>query len=476
LLQDKYRIKRVAKFLKDSQTNKMNVKNTVIVSDLHLTETKIVGPNHRSWMAYKKISTAVDLGFAKFLSHINKNVDGTIELVFNGDTFDFDLVLSTPKDISINFLSKKRGLGYEEWMSLFKINVIIDGHPVFFKALKDFIAQGHKVVIISGNHDVELYWKSVQNRLRSELDTNEQSLVFCRWFYISNNDTYISHGHQYDPNCVIRDIINPTIRVKDCPVIRVPFGNLAAKYIANGIGWLNPHSKKDCILSAKDYLRLFFRHLRSQPLMGWSWLWGSIVAFYISIEHHIKQSIKSPFSIENEILNIAKNSNTTPSVVYKLEALKVASTCTNPFTIFRELWLDRSSLLFILLFIAWQVMLHINIATHVSMLWFIIPFILLLPTLIIYSSNIKSTAFSKPLLTPERAEYIFKITGVDRIVLAHTHDSKHTNIGSIEYINSGSWAPEFSDINCKVNSNDNKYVLITNNSDNRQASLINWPL
>ncbi len=454
----------------------MCTRNTIIVSDLHLTEAKTLGNSHPLWMVYKKEKFFIDSDFASFLEHIDSNIAGEIELVLNGDTFDFDIVLTTPNgDPRVDCLAKWRGLGSEEWMSLFKMNVIIEDHPIWFKALKDFIAKGHRVVFVIGNHDIELYWPSVQERLLNALESNTECVRFCNWFYISEGDTYISHGHQYDPNCVARDTINPTINGRNGPMMRIPFGDHVARYVINGIGWLNPHSKEDCILTAKDYFKLFFRHFKSQPLMVWSWFWGSVVAFCLSLWDHWRSPIRSPLTIEDKVNKIAKSSNATPSMVYKLEALKVASACSNPITIFRELWLDRGLLLLGILFFAWQIMLHINIATHISMGWFFVPFVILLPMLLVYASNIKSTAFSKPLLTPERAEYIVKITGVERIVLSHTHNAKHQTVGPVEYLNTGSWAPVFGDIECTTNINQNTFIWIKPTTNGRQADLYIWP-
>ena len=51
------------------------------------------------------------------------------------------------------------------------------------------------------------------------------------------------------------------------PRVRIPFGDLAARYMLNGMGYFNPHQSENYIMSAVSYLRFFFRYmLRTQPL------------------------------------------------------------------------------------------------------------------------------------------------------------------------------------------------------------------
>jgi UDP-2,3-diacylglucosamine pyrophosphatase LpxH len=440
--------------------------NTIIVSDLHLTEAQH-NSRHPLWMAYKRKEFFIDNEFAYFLDYLNQNISDKIELVLNGDTFDFDLVLALP-GINVDWLSKKRGLSSEEWMSLFKIETIIFDHPIWFNAIKKFIANGNKVIFIVGNHDVELYWPSVQKRICEILETN--SIIFCNSFYISGNNTYITHGHQFDPTCVVKDSVNPLININGKPIVRIPFGNLATKYMLNGIGWLNPHCHKNYIKDTVEYFKLFAKYLSEQPLMLWSWFWSAAITLVISLRDHLKPAMIDPLMVEEKVAQIAEQSNATPAMVRKLNALQVPSACSNPINVLRELWLDRGLILLGLLFVAWQIILHINIATHISMLWFFIPFAILLPSLMVYSSSIKSKVFDSPLLTEERAELIVKITGVKNVVMAHTHMPECCSIGAVQYINTGSWAPAFSDAECKNKINEHMFVRIENDN----AILYSW--
>ena len=110
--------------------------HTFVVSDMHLTEAEEPDPGRPLWMAYKRREFFVDDEFAGFLDHIEQKADGPIELILNGDIFDFDSVTAVPsKDRHVEWLERARGLGSEEWKSQFKMKVIIDDHPRWFEAL-----------------------------------------------------------------------------------------------------------------------------------------------------------------------------------------------------------------------------------------------------------------------------------------------------------------------------------------------------
>lgn len=450
----------------------MNKCNTIIVSDLHLTEAQQEIKNNPLWMSYKKKEFFIDESFSNFLQYLESNIREPIELILNGDIFDFDTVLAFPNQ-NTDWLSKLRGLGTEEWMSLFKINIIIKDHPVWFAAIKKFILHGNKVIFIVGNHDIELYWPSVQRRICEELKSN--SIIFCNWFYLSEGDSYISHGHQYDPNCVVKDTINPLIKTQGKSIMRIPFGDLATRYIMNGMGLLNPHYNNSYIKTSWEHFLFFFRYLKTQPLMVWSWFWGAVITFIITLRDHWKPAMIDPLLIEKKVVNIARDSNVTPSQVRQLSTLRVSSASSNPLNIFRELWLDRGMFLISLLFIAWQIMLYINIAFPINMGWFIIPFILLLPALLVYASSIKPKIFNEPLLTSECANYILTITGAKYVVFGHTHSPTQEHISNIEYINCGSWASAFSEPECLTKTNEQTYVWIKPCEAGRIAKLNIWP-
>lgn len=446
--------------------------HTVVLSDLHLSEAHEPDGKRPLWMAYKRREFFIDADFAALLSHLCETVDGPIELVLNGDVFDFDSVVQLPDDGRgrINWLARLRGLSSEEWMSRFKMECIIRDHPVWFAALSDFLAKGHRVAFVVGNHDVEVNWPCVQELIRAELP-KDADVVFCCWFYLTNG-TYISHGHQYDPNCAIPDPINPLISVHGRPRMRIPFGDLACRYLLNGMGYFNPNATDNYIMSGWQYVRFFVRYaLLTQPLLIWTWFWGAIATLLITIRDHLRPAMRDPMLVDEKVRAVAESSNVTPKMVRQLGAIHSESACSRPWSLLRELWLDRGFLLMLLLFGAWQIILHVNIAVPIHLGWVAVPTVLLMLPYVLYARRVKSSVFAEPLLDERRANLIREITGAKRVVFGHTHLPHRAVIGDVEFFNSGFWSPAFAEPECENRLGTQSFVTIADG----YARLDEWP-
>ncbi|MCB0422736.1 MAG: metallophosphoesterase [Bdellovibrionales bacterium] len=429
---------------------------TAVISDLHLCEAEEVHPKFPYWKKYKTRQFFFDEEFALFLEHIeSKSSPEKVELVLNGDIFDFDSVTSIPEmpPYRISWLEKKRGLSPQKEKSEFKIKRILDHHGIWVNALRNFAFKGHRIIFIIGNHDLELHFPSVQKIVLEALDLPEdlqQNVRFNEWFYISNKDTLIEHGNQYDPYCLIQDPVNPFIQRFNRVEVRVPFGNLATRYLINGMGFFNPHVNSNFIMSAKEYTQFFFKYmLLAQPLLMWDWLWGASVTLFQAFMDRLIPSIKDPLTIEDRVETIAKKANATSRMVRELKEHFEAPAASYPMIIARELWLDRAFIVTIAFFIIFQVMLVINTVYSLSFFWMFIPLFLFLPFFFFYSSSVHSdvTEFQEP--KEMTLKIVGLITKVSRIVYGHTHQPRHESIGAMEYLNCGTWSPAFRDVECE---------------------------
>jgi hypothetical protein len=259
--------------------------------------------------------------------------------------------------------------------------------------------------------------------------------------------------------------------------VRIPFGDLAARYMLNGMGYFNPHQSENYIMNAAAYLRFFFRYmLRTQPLLIWTWLWGAYATLWISLRTHWLHPMRDPLLVDDKVRSIASRSQATPSMVRKLNALHVPSATNNPFRIARELWLDRAFFLLAALFLAWQVVLHINIAWPVRPLWVFVPALLFMLPYLAYAASVRPTVFATPLLTDELADLIFKITGANRVVFGHTHQPQCEQVGPITLYNGGFWSKAFADPECTVRLGEQTFVWIRPAAEgsSRIADLCEW--
>jgi UDP-2,3-diacylglucosamine pyrophosphatase LpxH len=452
---------------------------TAIVSDLHLCEAEPVNTRFPLWKKFKTRQFFFDQTFEDFLKHIESKAAGkTIELVLNGDIFDFDSVMKMPErpHFRISWLERKRGLYPRPERSKHKIEVILSHHEHWVAALRDFIKRGHRAVFVIGNHDLELHFPVVQEEIRSALalskDENER-VRFCEWFYVSNGDSMIEHGNQYDPYCVCEDPVHPFSQGYNFKSIRLPFGNLACRYILNGMGFFNPHVESNFIMSLTEYIRFFMKYMvKAQPTLMFDWLFGAVTTLYVALTDRLLTPIRDPLKIENKVNEISEKSNVEPRVVRELRELFVASATGNPFMIARELWLDRFFLILISFALIFIFMLMVKQVFDISMFWGFIPLFILLPFFLFYSRSVQSMVSSYKEPDERVLSMAGAITGVRRVIYGHTHLIRHEMIGAIEHLNSGCWSAAFTDVECTTAIDHKTYVWIEpTETSERKATL-----
>jgi UDP-2,3-diacylglucosamine pyrophosphatase LpxH len=453
---------------------------TAIISDLHLCEAQPINPKYPLWKKYKTEEFFFDNDFREFLREIEIKAGAEkVELILNGDIFDFDSVLKIPTDplFRVDWLERKRGLHSRSERSVFKFRTILEDHPIFVESLREFLIKGHRVVIIFGNHDLELHFPEVQEELINQLNLPNAChtrLRFVDWFYISNQDTLVEHGNQYDPYCLCEDPVHPFCRGYNFIFLRLPFGNLACRYILNGLGFFNPHVDSNYIMTMGEYIRIFLRYMaRAQPLLLVTWFWGSVVTLYVSIKDHLEAPLRNPLRSEDRVSSMADRANADPRMIREMKELIVNSAASRPFLLMRELWLDRAFILLLSFYVVFQIMSFIKGFVEISLFWAFIPLFLFLPFFLFYSKSVRSLVSGYKEPDDRILQTTSAITRVKRIVYGHTHHARHEIIGSVEHLNSGCWSPAFLDIECTMPLDQKNYVWISpSDSPDRKAELI----
>lgn len=435
--------------------------HTLVASDLHLTEAEPPHPKYPFWKAYKQERHFPDQEFAELLRYYEL-LDEPIELVLNGDIFDFDAVMSLPvkgarspdgRTFEVTWLEKLRGLNPEEHKSRFKMDAILSAHHVWVKAVAAFIKKGHRVVFVIGNHDLELHWPLVQQAIWDALASDEESrsrIRFCEWFYVSNKDTLIEHGNQFDAYCLAANPIHPMVVKNGSVRVRLPFGNMANRYLANGMAFLNPHADSAFIKeSALDYLVFFYKHVvRAQPLLLWTWFWGAIVCWFQSMVYGLAAPLRDPLTVAQRAQAIAERSNAEVSQVWALKEIHEHPAIYSPFKIARELWLDRAVFLALIVFASFQVFTIANVFARVSAAWFFVPWAMLMPAFLFYSRGVHSEVAAILEQSIRMMAQSARVVGVRRVVQGHTHRALQGALGDIEYLNTGTWSAAFHDVEC----------------------------
>ncbi len=262
----------------------------LIVSDLHLSRGLYTEGDRAGRFSNLEDFFADQEFFNMLAGHAAQG--GKWRLILNGDVVDFLQVIDFPADSDMlealkqtlqegqdwdRWAAKQReyGLGTTAIETCWKLAQIVAGHPIFFLALGYWLALGHEVIVVRGNHDVEWHWPQVQDALRRLIaqsykpDQIErlaskfaaprdsritgpipipvalsaqalQRLQFCSRFYYVPGLLYVEHGCQYEVSNSFPDLIDPVLpQERRLPPtqqrIELPIGSFFVRYFFNRV-------------------------------------------------------------------------------------------------------------------------------------------------------------------------------------------------------------------------------------------------
>ena len=184
----------------------------LVISDIHLGEILYneAAPGLADYVH------ALNRELADFVAAHRERLppEGSWHLVINGDMFDF-VKLATLGDATTVALDQTAAIRE-------RLARIIKVHEPLFRELARFVLDGHRLTIIEGNHDAEVYLREVRADLRSAIlrlaHVHQRALQqapispelvadrmrFRTWFEAGDVDGvpfHIEHGHQYDEFC-----------------------------------------------------------------------------------------------------------------------------------------------------------------------------------------------------------------------------------------------------------------------------------
>ncbi len=221
----------------------MSARDILVVSDLHLGGALRPGPDGALSFAARRLVVRLDRELARFIDH--HCTDGRrYTLLFNGDTIDFlhmDLrpsgeVAPPPDDDEALY-----GLAFVADRAVWKMQVIAAWHRRTFAALARFVAAGHRVVLVVGNHDVDLWFARVRTAFVEAVAAHADDPAAARdrirfepWFHYEPGRIYLEHGHRFDPYATFPDPLAPlaTDRVSS---LAPNFGHYGLRYFCNRV-------------------------------------------------------------------------------------------------------------------------------------------------------------------------------------------------------------------------------------------------
>ncbi|MES2642978.1 MAG: metallophosphoesterase [Myxococcota bacterium] len=450
--------------------------HTAVISDLHLSDIEAPDPRRPAWRRYKHPDVVDDGPLLRLLLHLRELSAGQpVELVLAGDIFDFDTVVGAPEPAPyrVSWLERCRGMVAEQERSAWKMRRILADHPVLVAALSQWMADGHLLVFIIGNHDLELHWPAVQAELRAALaPPRPDALTVCEFFRISGGDTLVMHGNQLDAYCVCHDPLHPFIEVKGKLRVRMPFGNIAGKMMLNGMGLFNPHVEDSFIRPFADYVRFFFRYVaRQDPLLAFTWLWTAPLTLWVSVDEGLRPAERDPARLEERVRDAARRARGTPAMVRALRDVAVHPAVYSPLKVARELWLDRVGLLVLLVFVVFQLTTALHMMSNLGYVWAVALFLGLLPFYVAYARSCRSDVGNTQANIRKRVGELGRIARVTRVVMGHTHRAAVRRHDGVEFLNTGHWSPAYDDVECTKKVGTNAFAWVRPGGEARVAEL-----
>lgn len=171
-------------------------KRLIVVSDLHIG----AGPLH-------DFEEQSEQAFVSALSAWAAE-DVQTELVLNGDFLEFVQTEPWQKPELRGQSANGIPLCFTSEQSCAKLYNILRRHGAVMTALSRFLALGHAITIIPGNHDADFFWPEVRATLAEALNATAGLRFVLEQSYRSPAASWlwIEHGHQHDPcNCFYVD-------------------------------------------------------------------------------------------------------------------------------------------------------------------------------------------------------------------------------------------------------------------------------
>lgn len=408
----------------------------MILSDVHLWEA-VAGDD--LWMRYRQRRFFPDDAIASLLAGLSRGVpDGDFELVLDGDIFDFDV----PRP------DGREDTPHTEPDAERRVARILDDHPAFVDALAALLARGHRVVFVSGNHDVQLVFPAVRARILARLEeaTARRAapsakaanvrvhVLFRAWFHRTRDGVVVEHGHQYDPYCATRYPQTPF--VPGTGSVQPTLSSLTMRHLAGRFGYFNPNVDGTFLLTLPGYLAHWARYyLFTRRSLILAWLVGTLRVVYELLRAQPREEV------ERALNNLLRTARETGAALEPLSEHAALFARQEHLRAARILWLDKLALAAALAAVGFAWLAHRPAGL---LLGLAVAAVAALAARHLPDGGLDQVYHR---LAPTQRE-IARIHGAGAVVFGHTHIARGDWGDGVFVGNCGTWAPMFHDTAC----------------------------
>jgi len=444
--------------------------NILVVSDLHIGLDLRYGDSDGS-------QDEAMSRFVEFLDHFREHREGgrPWTLIINGDFFEF---------LGLWF-TKMRGEDLPSEggpaRAVEVLDAVMNHQERVFRSLAEFLLAGNDLVIIYGNHDPHFHWEEIRRAFTGNLTTlagedagwrvqkavsrMAERIRFFPWFYLEGGGFYVEHGHQYDENCAMDNLLHPTDG-EGIRFIRPSLASLGIRYFIQKVpridsvdyermtmseffSWGSKFGVKNAIKISANYLY----YILQVALMWRMSKRAERQSAWIRSQHRLR------------LLKLETETGLPPGVLLSLDRLKSVSSYLSLRKVLQLFYLDRFLLVLgVLVCAAGAFSLLPGFWKIAAAAWGWLSFLAGNQTLALFRR------FRPGRRLAEVADSIIDLVGAPFILFGHTHRSESITIeGSGKCFNTGSWSYNRDPLLPRP------YIKGIKSDDGLSLDLSNWP-
>jgi UDP-2,3-diacylglucosamine pyrophosphatase LpxH len=200
-------------------------KTLFVISDLHLGGA----PAMDGKPSFQMCSAAGQARLAQFIRYTAEQRSSTVDvtLIIAGDIVDF---LAEEEFTAFTMKDSLAGA---------KLSSIMSRTAEVWRSLQFFVSKGGKLVLLLGNHDIELSLPTPRRLLLDRLGPGRIEFIYDNQAYV-DGPVMVEHGNRYDSWNVVshdrlREVRSALSRGEEPPLFESPAGSLMVVNIMNGI-------------------------------------------------------------------------------------------------------------------------------------------------------------------------------------------------------------------------------------------------
>ena len=423
----------------------------IVFSDVHLGSDIHDGAAPRA-----RRSEKVDRDLARLIAHYREHRSPSADrwrIVIAGDFIDFIgmTVALRPSELVETSLTEEEeahGLGSACDHARVKLRRVALRHANIFAALATFVADGHALTLIHGNHDIEFHWDAVKDDFRDILFEHASALApdlereafsdrieFNPWFFYRDGVAYIEHGHQYDPFCATDHIMAPLSPADPRRVARA-FCDTLLRFVVRPSG-MAEHGHEHVGLAY--YIRLGTKLGISGGVdLGVRFARAVGELFRLRREYLSETATILRAEHEERVAKLAEATRIGADRLRALLSLQSPPLGKSIRGILAGVLLDRLALALVATFLC--IGLAIFGAFHGHALWGLGVVLVVWSLLNRWLSRQRNVDPAETLV--ERATHLARLFPAAFVVMGHTHVPFKAPAGDATYVNVGAWAEE----------------------------------